>query len=130
MALTPVRPLLGTTVASWLRWRRSAQCSEIAEGFVVFGGVPFPKESERILELRAAARLGRLGQEDMSVRDGVSDLVARLDPKRVADRLRNGCLSLKRSLLPARRFCHYFAGRIECTVAASPMKAKAVFERR
>src|SRR5271166_7156353 len=52
------------------------------------------EEGERILERRAAARLGRLGQEDMSVRDGVSDFVAWLDPKRGADSLRNGCLSL------------------------------------
>src|SRR5271165_5856904 len=79
------------------RWRRSVRrSSEIAEGFVVFGRIPFPEEGERILERRAAARLGRLGQEDMSVLYGVSYFVARLDPQRGADRLWNGCLSLAR----------------------------------
>ncbi len=53
-----------------------------------------PKKANGSSNGAPAARLGRLGQEDMSVRDGVSDFVAWLDPKRGADRLRNGRLSL------------------------------------
>ena len=87
VAIAPPRQPRRIAQRTW----RGLRSSEIAKGFVVFRRIPFPESGERILERRPATRLGRLGQEDMPVRYGVSDFVARLGPKRGADRLRNRC---------------------------------------
>ena len=75
--------------------------SQVAEGFLVCRRVPFPERGEWILERRVAAELarGRLGQENMSVGDGISDFVASADAECGADSLRNRRLSLLVSML-------------------------------